>query len=903
MQLLRELGVPPSSDCGPLVLITQTRENCHLAAQYMHSRISPGVLQQHQLRDVCAQLASHGRGVQCHYSNLPGAGKSFDIRLKAAREGLNYAHVPINNGFTSLASLVHRIKENIALAEEQAFADGESHAKSVGYLLHLDIASTVNASLARTIFGISVLGVLADSCSSSPEVYSYDPMNTIVCMELSPGLLDGALRHCEVYPLVRNVASRRTFEFVDQNLKDGMGAEYSAALNSGAVWEKQKERLSTASSGDRLSSASSRDRLSSASSASGKMDDDDDDDDDEPGAKKGKKNTSQVNAFFRLRYVCVALNLLERLKGSFPHRYQEKDGKKLLKAPNWAFNKKMYPYLAKENAGPLIPLDGARCFDLLISHSGLQNNPSLWCIWSFVNVLYWQLRDMHHNESPINNVCMPDSNQKLNSKNNDGGEKGKIKGEMLRYIIRTAREFATRQASKEKSALGHIVAAKVTGLGSLVQPKAEETRLYGTLDIWERLRYDNDGEPVFRMPTGKLYLYYRSSQERWMLDDSVNYSGSCIAESANKNMHSLFTLSSGDVNDTPSNVMTATPVQQCSDPFAFNGEAVEVRGCENLPAGSSASASENGLYLRQVPQENVNDRPLYKKDGSNDVSSRYFFVSKDKYWICGTTCNETAGVSFWSKTPSGSGASSGPPPLKTFSYFPPHKKLTDMKVQLLTATELAALRAGHNVPAAVARPAAAGGGAASSTSNGARSSSSSSSHTRPSKGGVIDLTEDEGKGSGSNVLTPEESEQAMWEAEANSMGVGSELARWKDSNHECVLFNNGESYMVKFLSLDPEQLRSTMNPVLLKHLQTSNVIVGEDLKGAEENGGDLYWEILAGLTGVKRTREEAMALMGASFCLTADRYAGRHDYSYQYMFYLYCILSILNSTHIGTFIL
>ena len=868
----------------------------------MHNRTSPGVLEDRQLRDVCAQLASHGRGVQCHYSNLPGAGKSFDIRLKAAREGLNYAHVPINNGFTSLASLVHRIKENVALAEQEALtsalAAGESRAKAVGCLLHLDIASTVNASLARTIFGISVLGVLADSCSSSPEVYSYDPMNTIVCMELSPGLLDGALKHCEVYPLVRNIASRRTFEFVDQNLKDGMGAEFSAALNAGAVWEKQKEglsgdrlsssssgdrlsnvssrdRLSSSSSGDRLSTVSSRDRLSSASSASGKLDDDDDDDD-EPGPKKSKKE--QVNAFVRLRYVCVALNLLERLKGSFPHRYREKDGKKLLKTPNWVFNKKMYPYLPKEKAGPLILLDGARCFDLLISHSGLQNNPSLWCIWSFVNVLYWQLRDMHHTESPINNACMPDPSQRLNSKNNDGGEKGKIKGEMLCFIIRTAREFATRQASKEKKAASHIVAARVTGLGRLLQPKADETRQFGSLEIWPRLPFDNDGEPVFRLPTGKLYLYYRSSKEVWVLDDSVSYSGSSVAESANKNVNSAFTLSSGEPAHTPSNVVNVTGVQHCSNPFAYNSEAIEISGCDLLAPGSSASRSENGTYLRQVPQENINDRPLFKKEATNDVSARYFFVSSSKYWVCGNQCNEIDGVNFWSGVTSGT--TSGPPALKTFSYFPPYEKLNDMKVQLLTAADLAALQpAGSNGPAAVARAAAAaaGGGAASSSSSGGQKKPAVSGSR--SKGATIDLPEDEGeiKGSGSIVLTPEESEQAMWEAEANSMGVGSELARWKDSNHECVLFNNGESYMVKFLSLDPEQLRSTMNPVLLKHLQTSNVVVGEDIKSAEENGGDLYWEILAGLTGVKRTRDEAMALMGASFCLTADRYACHHD--------------------------
>ena len=850
----------------------------------MHNRISPGVLEDRQLRDMCAQLASHGHGVQCHYSNLPGAGKSFDIRLKAAREGLNYAHVPINNGFTSLAILVHRIKENVALAERQALAsalaDGGIRGKAVGCLLHLDIASTVNASLARTIFGISVLGVLADSCSSSPEVYSYNPMNTIVCMELSPGLLDGALKHCEVYPLVRNIASRRTFEFVDQNLKDGMGAEYSAALNAGAAWEKQKDgssgdRLSSASAGDRLSSASLKERPSSASSVAGKVDDDDDEDD-EPVAKKGKKE--QVNAFFRLRYVCVALNMLERLKGSFPHRYREKDGKKLVKTPNWVFNKKMYPYLPKEKAGPLIPLDGARCFDLLISHSGLQNNPSLWCIWSFVNVLYWQLRDMHHSESPINNACMPDPTQRLNSKNNDGGEKGKIKGEMLCFIIRTAREFATRQASKEKKAASHIVAAKVTGLGKLLQPKADETRLFGNLEIWPRLPFDNDGEPVFRVPTGKLYLYYRSSKQNWVLDDSVSYSGSSVAESANKSVHSAFTLSSGEPAHTPSNVVNVTAVQHCSNPFAYNSEAIEISGCDLLAPGSSASRTENGIYLRQVPQENVNDRPLFKKDATNDASVRYFFVSSSKYWVCGNQCNEIDGVNFWSGVTSST--TSGPPALKTFSYFPPYEKLSDMKVELLTATDLAALQPGINVPAAVARAAVAatGGGAASSSSSSGGQKKPTASGSR-SKGAIVDVTEDkdEVKGSGLNVLSPEESEQAMLEAEANSMGVGSELARWKDSNHECVLFNNGESYMVKFLSLDPEQLRTTMNPVLLKHLQTSNVVVGEDLKNAEETDGDLYWEILAGLTGVKRTREEAMALMGASFCLTADRYAGQHD--------------------------
>jgi hypothetical protein len=82
-----------------------------------------------------------------------------------------------------------------------------------------------------------------------------------------------------------------------------------------------------------------------------------------------------------------------------------------------------------------------------------------------------------------------------------------------------------------------------------------------------------------------------------------------------------------------------------------------------------------------------------------------------------------------------------------------------------------------------------------------------------------------------------------------------------------MLFSNGDAYMVKFLSTSPETLRSGMNPILLKHLQLSHVEVGDDLSDLQ---GDGFWDILAGLTGVKRTKEEALAIMGASFCLTGD---------------------------------
>ena len=202
--------------------------------------------------------------------------------------------------------------------------------------------------------------------------------------------------------------------------------------------------------------------------------------------------------------------------------------------------------------------------------------------------------------------------------------------------------------------------------------------------------------------------------------------------------------------------MNVSAVQHCSNPFAYNNEAIEISGCDLLPPGSSAGRSENGTYFRQVPQENVNDRPLFKKEATAEVSARYFFVSASKYWVCGNQCNEIDGVNFWSGVTSGSNTS-GPPALKTFSYFPPYKKLTDMKVQMLTAADLAALQPGNDVPAAVPRTAAAAAAAAGTAAaaagtaaagGGAASSSSSGVQKRPavpgsrSKGAIVDLIED-----------------------------------------------------------------------------------------------------------------------------------------------------------------
>lgn len=119
-------------------------------------------------------------------------------------------------------------------------------------------------------------------------------------------------------------------------------------------------------------------------------------------------------------------------------------------------------------------------------------------------------------------------------------------------------------------------------------------------------------------------------------------------------------------------------------------------------------------------------------------------------------------------------------------------------------------------------------------------------------------------------------------AQLESANLGVDVARWGDSNHECMVFNNSTGN-VSFLSQNPELLIKNMHPVLLKHLQTNHISIGEDLKVLS----DKHWEILSALTGVSRTREEArtvssdsriiavltstvVQLIDESFCLTGD---------------------------------
>lgn len=95
--------------------------------------------------------------------------------------------------------------------------------------------------------------------------------------------------------------------------------------------------------------------------------------------RRGKEVSS--NNFFRLQYVCAALRVLRDMNNSFSLDFSVATGSLL---------------------------SGAECYDLL--HNALQATSvvSLHSFWNFVNVMFWQLRDMHHPDSIISAIMMLD---------------------------------------------------------------------------------------------------------------------------------------------------------------------------------------------------------------------------------------------------------------------------------------------------------------------------------------------------------------------------------------------------------------------------------------------------------------------------------------------------------------
>lgn len=232
---------------------------------------------------------------------------------------------------------------------------------------------------------------------------------------------------------------------------------------------------------------------------------------------------------------------------------------------------------------------------------------------------------------PYNEIsaCMPDSSNALRTLEEDTRMKRKIKGEVVQFIISTAREFATRQTLPKRDP-ERIIGLRITGMSR-----------DGFNQHWRRLDYDNDGQPCYQSGCKSYYFYYRARINAWVIDDIMVPSGSVYSSSRNADINSPWTTS-------PSWKICSTIYSQYTSPpagskAAFRDECVEIRGCGSVPSGAYCSASEDGVYYRQPPYDDINDHPHYIKPEKPHSPRRHLFFSSNHVWVVAPQCNEEQG--------------------------------------------------------------------------------------------------------------------------------------------------------------------------------------------------------------------------------------------------------------------
>ena len=163
--------------------------------------------------------------------------------------------------------------------------------------------------------------------------------------------------------------------------------------------------------------------------------------------RKESGGVRPATAYERIQYVATALYVMDRNNGRFPYVFEpknihEKEGVLLSLRQSFYLSASAAEEdpLCLSESGELDDIEGSECFDLLIKYSHLnEETVSFWCLWNFVNVVYWQLRDMQYPDSPLNSACTPGKNGKFQVQHE------LVKGHLVSFMLRTAREFAIRQ--------------------------------------------------------------------------------------------------------------------------------------------------------------------------------------------------------------------------------------------------------------------------------------------------------------------------------------------------------------------------------------------------------------------------------------------------------------------------
>ena len=723
----------------PLLLTCGPSKNVFIVSQFISRRIPSSPLPLYILQGAIENV-EEGR-IMSFSSEHPGAGKTFQIRKGKGLEE-KYCHVVV----TSISQLLTQL-DNVYRGDtdlDSSFFDDQPALPH----LHIDLFDTAGSEINSYLFELMMF---RGYCSFTEGMFFHFPTQAFISFEIPTGPLKKRLTVPRFCPVVSVVPSADLFAVSKVKLLKGMGLKqfYGRQFDGTAVWKREK----------------------------------------------GIRN---ANAFDRLQYVVAALKILMETGGKFPYVYESgvEEHEALVESMRLSASGSL-----EDHEGAI---DGAETYELLLEASSLPaDRTSLWCVWNFVNMVYWQMRDMHFPNSPLNQICMPLEEvpgQKVN-KEESNDAKQIIKGELMAFIIRTAREFATRQSTEKDPK--EIRKLDVTGF---------DRRDFN--GAWVRQPYEHHNKPVYRTRTRgyrpmTFFLYYRRGKDQWVIDDVIMPQGPTFSSSSSSELTSVWSsIQSWRYNPSIKVVNT-------SDPSGHDGEAIQTKGHED--------PINNRILLRQPPYDNIGGKPHYYSPPVSDdeeTARHVFYRAKDRMWCLSKYCYPEMGAIAIANELKG-----------RWSILPPRKIERNVAIKVVTEGDLA-------------------------EADGAQGESSSSSHQRYD-GVILDEDDEEAE----MLAQKDEDFKEFLELEL----LFDKTQRWRDSNHECLLFSN-VNHIVSFLSMDPEQLRSSMHPSLLKFLLKNKINVGESLDSLSGR----FHEVLGALTEVYRSSEEAQQIGGGNYCLTGD---------------------------------
>ena len=176
--------------------------------------------------------------------------------------------------------------------------------------------------------------------------------------------------------------------------------------------------------------------------------------------------------------------------------------------------------------------------------------------------------------------------------------------------------------------------------------------------LWERMECENDGKPAFQKRSAfgaKHFLYYRKKENAWVIDMVINSTGPVFSRcQTGTNMDGIWSTTP-EWCENPN-----IKVEKITNEKGYNGEAILVSGCEDC---GSSSVTDNGVYLRQPPYDDIDKNPHYIRiiDAEKSELRHIFMGNGRQHWqicpICtdeeGTYCMSTSSniTGKWKSTP------------------------------------------------------------------------------------------------------------------------------------------------------------------------------------------------------------------------------------------------------------